>query len=46
MSEHKAIVTALENGDGETAANVMRAHIAVQGEKFHHLMASLKPAAE
>lgn len=46
MSEHKAIVAALENGDGETAANVMRAHIAVQGEKFHHLMASLKPAAE
>ncbi len=46
MAEHKAIEVALEDGDGETAASVMRAHVAVQGEKFHHLMASLKPAAE
>lgn len=46
MSEHEAIVEALERGDGEAAAAHMRAHVAVQGEKFHHLMASLKPAAE
>ena len=46
MSEHEAIVTALESGDGDTAAAVIRGHVAVQGEKFHMLMASLKPAAE
>ncbi len=45
MSEHEAIVTALEEGDGSAAADVIRDHVAVQGEKFHHLMASLKPNA-
>ena len=40
------IVAALECGDGDHAAVVLRHHVAVQGEKFHHLMASLKPAAE
>lgn len=45
MSEHEAIVAALTEGDGEKAARIMRAHIAVQGEKFHHLMMSLKPRA-
>lgn len=46
MQEHAAVVAALTEGDGLRAAEVMRAHIAVQGEKFHHLLASLKPAAE
>ena len=46
MSEHEAILAALEDGAGEAAASVIREHVAVQGEKFHHLMASLKPAAE
>jgi DNA-binding GntR family transcriptional regulator len=46
MSEHEAIVAALENADGEAAATAIRNHVAVQGEKFHHLVASLKPAAE
>ena len=46
MAEHLAIVAALEEGDGERAAREIRAHVAVQGEKFHHLMASLRPAAE
>lgn len=46
MSEHKVIVAALEAGDGEAAAIAIRAHVAVQGEKFHHLMASFRPAAE
>jgi DNA-binding GntR family transcriptional regulator len=46
MSEHEAIVAALETGDGEAAASAIRSHVAVQGEKFHHLVASLKPAAE
>jgi DNA-binding GntR family transcriptional regulator len=46
MAEHEQIVTALEDGDGATAADAIRSHVAVQGEKFHHLMASLKTAAE
>lgn len=46
MEEHKAVVQALVRGDGEAAANALRDHVAVQGEKFHTLMASLKSAAE
>ncbi|WP_420411152.1 GntR family transcriptional regulator [Roseibium sp.] len=46
MSEHKMVVAALEEGDGAKAADVIRTHVAVQGEKFHHLMASLKQVAE
>jgi len=46
MAEHKAIVDALEDGDPERAANALRAHVAVQGEKFHHLIASLRVSAE
>ncbi|MBF9051891.1 FCD domain-containing protein [Roseobacter sp. HKCCD9010] len=46
MGEHKEIVAALEAGDGDAAASAIRSHVAVQGEKFHHLMASLKPVTE
>lgn len=46
MGEHEAIVDSLEAGDGDTAASAIRDHVAVQGEKFHHLMASLKSASE
>lgn len=46
MAEHEAIVEALEQGNADVAAREIRAHVAVQGEKFHHLIASLKPAAE
>ncbi len=46
MAEHEDVVTALTEGDATKAANTLRQHVAVQGEKFHHLMASLKPAAE
>ncbi|RVT81914.1 GntR family transcriptional regulator [Rhodobacteraceae bacterium CCMM004] len=46
MAEHEAVVAALRDGDGARGAAAMRAHIAVQGEKFHHLMASLRTAAE
>ncbi len=45
MAEHEAVVAALEEGDGAAAAEAIRGHVAVQGEKFHHLMASLKPSA-
>jgi len=46
MAEHEAIVAALSDGDGERAAAEIRDHVSVQGEKFYHLMANLKPAAE
>lgn len=46
MAEHEAILAAIEGGDGEAAAAAIRAHVAVQGEKFHRLIASLRPAAE
>lgn len=41
MQEHVAIVEALQRGDPEQAANALRVHVAVQGEKFHQLIASL-----
>lgn len=46
MAEHEAIVTALEDGDPDAASEKVRAHVAVQGEKFYLLMSSLKSAAE
>lgn len=42
MAEHQAVVHALKDGDGAGAADVMRSHVAVQGEKFHHLLGLLK----
>ncbi|MEM9430819.1 MAG: GntR family transcriptional regulator [Pseudomonadota bacterium] len=41
LAEHEAILAALEAGAAEDAASAMRTHVAVQGEKFHHLVASL-----
>lgn len=46
MSEHEDIVQALDSGDPEQTANALRLHVAVQGEKFHNLMASLKNTPE
>ena len=40
MAEHKAILDALSQNKGELAAEEMRKHVSVQGEKFHHLIAS------
>jgi DNA-binding GntR family transcriptional regulator len=46
MSEHEAIVAALRSGDPDQAASVLRGHVAVQGEKFHMLISSLRTAAQ
>jgi DNA-binding GntR family transcriptional regulator len=46
MSEHEEVVRAIREGNGDRAGVTLRQHVAVQGEKFHHLIASLKPAAE
>lgn len=40
MAEHTAILKALEVGDPVVAADALRAHVNVQGEKFHDLLAS------
>lgn len=42
MAEHEAILFALSEGDSLRAANELRGHVAVQGEKFHHLLTHLK----
>ncbi|MEM1079076.1 MAG: GntR family transcriptional regulator [Pseudomonadota bacterium] len=46
MAEHEQIVAALTAADGAAAAAILRDHVAVQGEKFHHLLAGLKQVAE
>jgi len=43
MSEHHKIVAAIESGNPELAASTLREHVAIQGEKFHDLMASYNP---
>ncbi len=44
--EHEAIVEAIVSGDGELAAERLRQHIAIQGERFSDLMATLDRARE
>lgn len=46
MAEHEAIVDALRAGEAQRAAEILRGHVAIQGEKFHLLMANLRRAAE
>ena len=41
FSEHTAIVAAILEGDGERAADLLRQHVTVQGERFADLIASL-----
>jgi DNA-binding GntR family transcriptional regulator len=41
LAEHLAILQALEAGDADAAAAALRGHVAIQGEKFHQLMAGL-----
>lgn len=41
LGEHERVVAAILSGDGEAAAEALRAHVTVQGERFHDLMASL-----
>ena len=47
LAEHEAIVTAMVAGDAELAAERIRGHVTIQGERFGDLVASLAqlPAA-
>lgn len=40
MAEHAVILKALEDGDADAAAEALRSHVTVQGERFHDLLAS------
>ena len=42
MNEHSEILKFLRDGDANNTARVLRDHVAVQGEKFHQLVASLE----
>lgn len=44
MDEHAAIRDAIIKGDGDLAANLLRSHIVIQGEKFNDLIAGYKAA--
>ncbi len=46
LTEHEEILAALRDGDADRADDTLRRHVAVQGEKFHHLMASLRATAD
>jgi DNA-binding GntR family transcriptional regulator len=41
FSEHDAVVKAIIEGDGQKAADLLRGHVAVQGQRFTDLVASL-----
>jgi DNA-binding GntR family transcriptional regulator len=42
FSEHTSILEAIIAGDGDLAADVLRKHVAIQGERFADLMATIK----
>ena len=44
LGEHQAILDAVRNGDAEGAAAATHAHIIVQGDRFHDLVAALREA--
>ena len=45
MIEHGAILKALEDGNAVAAADALRGHVTVQGERFHDLLASYEKAS-
>ena len=45
FKEHEAIVGAILSGDAEAAAQTLREHVVVQGERFGDLLASLTELA-
>lgn len=42
MSEHEQVVAALGLADPDKAAQLLRGHVAIQGEKFRHLLANFE----
>lgn len=42
FSEHEAVVRAIRDGDGAAAAEALRAHVIVQGDRFHDLVSVMR----
>lgn len=42
LEEHEAVVARIEAGDAAGAAEEMNAHVRIQGDRFHELIASLR----
>lgn len=42
FAEHDAVVAAIRAGDGDAAAEAMRAHVVIQGDRFHDLLATMR----
>lgn len=42
LAEHQAILDAIAGGDAEAAASATHAHIIVQGDRFHDLVAAIR----
>lgn len=42
FSEHDAIVNAIVGGDSQGAAELLRSHVAIQGQRFTDLLASIR----
>ena len=45
MKEHASILAALEAGDSDAAADALRSHVSVQGERFNDLISSYEKAS-
>ena len=44
MKEHTIILKALQDGDQDAAAEALRNHVSIQGEKFHSLISTYEKA--
>lgn len=42
FAEHEAVLAAIEAGDGDLAARLLRDHVMVQGDRFNDLVAALR----
>ncbi|MBN8294811.1 GntR family transcriptional regulator [Rhodobacter sp. NTK016B] len=45
LAEHRQVIDAIAAGQPEQAATALRAHVSVQGEKFHRLMSAWRAMA-
>jgi len=45
LAEHEAIVAAIVAGDASQAADALRSHVIVQGDRFTDLVAGLRPSS-
>ena len=42
FAEHEAVVAAIRDGDAIAAAEAMRGHVVIQGDRFHDLLAAMR----